>query len=83
MADHGTAVHWDIRREGRAWSGAELKLRWELLPEKFEVWEGRLFFSDQERLALLAMLLENVGLDRAVRLGDPERWRAALADAGG
>ena len=64
------AVRWDIRREGRAWSGAELSERRELMPEKLEVIEGRLLWDDEERLALLALLLENVGLDRAVRLGD-------------
>jgi hypothetical protein len=50
-----------------------------LTPEKFEVWEGHLFFDDHQRLDLLAMLLENVGADRAVRLGDPAVWRAAVA----
>jgi hypothetical protein len=34
-----------------------------------------LFWDDTERLTLLALLLENVGVDRAVRLGDPEVWR--------
>lgn len=71
-------IRWAIRREGRAWNGLELRARLELTPEKFEVWEGRLFFDDQQRLDLLAMLLENVGVDRAVRLGDPAVWRAAV-----
>ena len=38
-----------------------------------------LFFSDSQRLTMLALLLENVGADRAVRLGRPEVWRAAVA----
>lgn len=71
-------IRWAIRREGRAWNGLELRARLELTPEKFEVWEGRLFFDDQQRLDLLAMLLENVGVDGAVRLGDPAVWRAAV-----
>lgn len=71
-------IRWDIRREGRAWNGPELRARLELTPEKFEVWEGQLFFDDQQRLDLLAMLLENLGVDRAVRLGDPAVWRAAV-----
>jgi hypothetical protein len=33
-----------------------------------------------QRLTLLALLLENVGTDQAVRLGDPEVWRAAVRD---
>ena len=76
-------THWDIRREGRAWSGEELRERRELMPEKLEVVEGRLLWDDEERLALLAMLLENVGIDRAVRLGDGDRWRAAISVASG
>jgi hypothetical protein len=31
-------------------------------------------------VTLLGLLLENVGVDRAVRLGDPKVWRAAVAD---
>lgn len=73
-----SGVRWDIRREGRAWNGPEFRARLELTPEKFEVWEGRLFFDDQQRLDLLAMLLENLGVDRAVRLGHPAVWREAV-----
>ena len=76
------SLTWDIRRVGRAWTGDELKARWELTPEKFEVYKGQLFWSDEERLHLLAMLLENVGADAAVRLGDPAVWKAAISDLG-
>jgi hypothetical protein len=71
-------IAWDIRREGRSWSGEEVRSRYELTPEKFEVWDGKLFFEHQQRMALLGLLLENVGLDAAVRLGDPRVWRDAL-----
>ncbi len=71
-------VNWDIRRVGRAW-GDDAHDRWQLTPEKFEMYEGRLFWSDEERLLLLGLLLENVGADAAVRLGDPTVWRAAVA----
>ena len=54
--------------------------RYELTPEKFEMDRGKLFWDDAERVTLLALLLENVGVDRAVRLGDPEVWRAAVRD---
>jgi hypothetical protein len=50
-------VKWDIRRDGRAWTGDEARRRWELTPEKFEMY-----------------------LDQAVRLGDPEVWREAIAE---
>jgi hypothetical protein len=73
-------VNWDIRREGRAWEGDEAYQRIELTPEKFEMYEGRLFWEDEERLLLLGLLLENVGVDAAIRLGDPEVWRAAIKE---
>lgn len=72
-------VDWDIRREGRAWTGNEALRRYDLTPEKFEMIGGRLFWDEEERLLLLGLLLENVGVDAAVRLGDPDVWRAAVA----
>jgi hypothetical protein len=71
-------VKWDIRRESRAWA-AEAKSRYELTPEKIEMINGKLLWDDEERLTLLALLLENVGVDAAVKLGDPAVWRAAVA----
>jgi hypothetical protein len=73
------AVRWDIRRDGRAWHGDEADDRYQLTPEKFEMYEGRLFWSHEERLLLLGLLLENLGADAAVRLGDPQVWRDAVA----
>ena len=50
-----------------------------LTPEKIELINGTLSWRGDVRLALLALLLENVGADQAVRLGDPAVWRAAVA----
>jgi len=72
-------VQWDIRRKGRAWR-AEAMARYALTPEKIELIRGKLLWSEQQRLTLLALLLENVGIDKAVRLGDRAAWRAAIAD---
>jgi hypothetical protein len=71
-------VEWDIQREGRAWEGTEARARYSLTPEKIELIEGRLFWSEEDREAMLALLLENVGADKAVRLGDPKVWREAI-----
>ena len=70
---------WDIRREGRAWHGPEAMARYELTPEKLEMSEEKLLWFDEDRVKLLGLLLENVGADRAVRLGNPAVWRAAVA----
>ena len=69
----------DIRREGRAWAGEEFDKRIYQAPEKIE-FVGGIFTNEWERLTVLAMLLENLGIDTAVRLGDPADWKAAVAD---
>ena len=71
-------TNWDIRREGRAW-GSEGLSRFEMTPEKTEMVGGKLYSSDEERIAMLGLLLENVGADEAVRLGSGSVWRAAVA----
>jgi hypothetical protein len=70
-------MKWDIRRRGRAWKAGEASKRHALSPEKIEMIEGRLFWKE-DRLTMLALLLENVGVDKAVRLGDPAVWREAV-----
>jgi hypothetical protein len=70
---------WDIRNEGRAWRGDEAWGRYMLKPEKIEMVRGKLLGHDEDRETLLALLLENVGADRAVQLGDPDVWRTAVA----
>jgi len=42
--------------------------------------EGKLFWTEEDRVNLLAMLLENVGARRAVRLRDVGVWRAAIEE---
>src|SRR4051794_143680 len=70
---------WDIRREGRRWAAEESQYRLYQAPEKIE-FVGGIFTSDRQRLTVLAMLLENLGIDKAVRLGNLEDWKAAIAD---
>jgi hypothetical protein len=74
-----TRFPWNIRRERRAWTGDEWKARRELTPKKIELSSGKLFWSDDDRLAMLALLLENIGVDRAIRIGSPDVWREAMA----
>jgi hypothetical protein len=74
-----TNPKWDIRNEGRAWGNDEAWDRFVLTPAKIEMNDGKLLFSNKDRETLLGLLLENVGADRAVQLGDPDVWRAAVA----
>ena len=70
---------WVIRREGQEWRGKRFSNRIYQAPEKIE-FVGGIFANETERLTVLAMLLENLGIDKAVRLGNPEDWRAAVAE---
>jgi hypothetical protein len=72
-------IDWDIRREGRKWTREEWERRVYQAPEKIE-YAGGIFASDRERMTVLAMLLENLGIDRAVQLGNPADWKAAVAE---
>jgi hypothetical protein len=72
-------IEWDIRREGRRWSHEEFDQRIYQAPEKIEYVNG-IFASDRERLNVLGMLLENLGIDKAIRLGKLEDWKAAIED---
>jgi len=72
-------MEFNIQRQGRKWSRAESEQKYhELCPEKIELIEGKMFWNDEQRLNMLALLLENVGMDAAVSLGDPAIWRQAI-----
>ena len=70
---------WDIRREGRRWTREEFDRRVNQAPEKIE-FVGGVFASERERLTVLGMLLENLGIDKAIRFGNLADWRSAIAD---
>lgn len=70
---------WDIRREGRQWTDEEYDRRMYQAPEKIE-YVGGIFDGDRQRITVLAMLLENLGIDKAVQLGNPADWKAAVDD---
>jgi hypothetical protein len=72
-------TEWDIRRKGHVWTGEEFEKRAFQAPEKIEFVAG-IFTSEEERLTVLAMLLENLGIDKVVRLGNPSDWKAAVAE---
>jgi hypothetical protein len=78
--ENSDPITWKIGRTGRAWTGEEARRRWDLTPEKLEMDHGKLCWDEEQRITLLALLLENVGVDQAIRLGDPEVWRAAVRE---
>jgi len=71
-------IKWNIQRDGRAWNGEEALKRYDLIPEKIEMLGGKLFLDEDDRLIMLGLLLENIGADKAVRLGNPEVWCEAI-----
>ena len=72
-------AEWKIEREGREWKGEEFDKRLYQAPEKIE-YVGGIFVDEAERLTVLAMLLENLGIDKAVQLGNLEDWKAAITE---
>ena len=43
-----TNIQWDIRGEGRSWRAGEAMDRYVLTPEKFEMVDGKLLWSDED-----------------------------------
>src|SRR5947208_7380261 len=75
----GRNMEFNIQRQGRKWSRTEVEQKYhQLCPEKIELIEGRMFWTDEQRLNMLALLLENVGMDVAVTLGDLALWKQAI-----
>ena len=73
-------MKFNIQRKGRAWKGDEAHQKYQLTPEKIEMFNGQIFWSDEERLNMLGLLLENVGLDKALKLCDINMVKDALKD---
>ena len=72
-------MDWDIRRDGRPWLHELSVRRVYKVPEEIEFVDG-IFASEQERLIVMGMLLESLGINRVVRFGKLEDWKAAIAD---
>jgi hypothetical protein len=72
---------WNIQRKGSAWPVGNVLERDGRIPAgaRIEIHYGKLLFNDDDRMTLLALLLENVGIDNAVTLGNPEDWLDAAA----
>jgi hypothetical protein len=68
-----------IGLEGRRWNVDRFHALDNVLPEKFELIDGKLFWSERERIGLLGAMLEQVGLAKAVTLAPKELWLQALA----
>jgi len=71
-------MKWNIGRKGKAWGKNEAFDRFSMAPEKIELVDGKLFWDEEYRLTMLALLLENVGIDEAVKIGDPQLWAEAI-----
>lgn len=70
------SIKWNINAKGRAWTSDEILERLHFLEQlgRLEVHEGKLLWNDSERLTLLAMLLENVGLDKIKDVIGKDTW---------
>jgi len=69
-------LHWDIRRHGQPITLEQ----YHSLPEApLELIAGHLHGRQEYRVTLLGALLQNVGIDAAVGLGDFAVWKEAIA----
>jgi hypothetical protein len=68
---------YDIRRDGHPITGGADRL---MTVPSVEMTEGKLFNSRRHRLHVLALLLESVGIDAAIRLGPSDLWRQVVAE---
>ena len=71
----------EIGLEGHLWDVHRFHALDDVLPEKMELIEGKLFWSQRERLGMLGAMLEQVGLVEAVKLAPRELWLEALRQA--
>lgn len=71
-------VEWHLSRQSRSWSADEMASKMDLLPAKLEAIGGKVCLNVEQRLMLLAALLENLGTDVVVGLGDLQTWRASV-----
>ena len=74
-------ISWKIGLEPATLTHEEFRARYDHphMPEKFEIYQGKLFWHDDQRLHLLAMLLETIGLKRALALCPPEAVKETLS----
>ena len=79
MTSETRPLRFDIRRTGRSWTPEEFAIKAEWVPGRLEVVFGRVCPTLEQRLLLLGMLLENVGLDLTLRFAEPRLWTEALA----
>ena len=83
-SDRERPFRFDIQRKGRQWSPEEIESKWRqahaAVPEKLELIEGEVFLSDEQRITMLGWMLEQLGADVAVRMGEPEVWRNAVEE---
>jgi hypothetical protein len=71
-------ITFEVQRKPRPWSGDEFDKSYFAMPEKMEACDGMLYCSADDRLKVFGALLENIGIDRAIRFGNAADWRAAL-----
>jgi len=73
-------MNWNIKRKGRSWHGNEAREKFALTPQKIEMIEGKLFLSEEDRLNMLGLLMENIGLDQVLKVCDPATLQQVVND---
>lgn len=80
MSQHDPSkIDWCFERTPIDWGSLPggYRARYELSPGKIEMVEGKLFWSDADRLIMVGLLIENLGVDKVMQLGNPAIWKKA------
>lgn len=83
-ADRGALPTFEFAQMGRIWQRGEVGALLRDLGEfQIPAIGGSLFGTRDQKLILLGLLLMDLDLDEAVKLGDPARWVEAVCSRGG
>jgi hypothetical protein len=74
-----TQERWVIPREGHRWTREEFERRFDETRPAIAFSDASIT-SESQRYVLLALILQDLGIDAVVRFGNLADWKAAISD---
>ena len=71
---------WPIERRSKSFSGDAFTEMVERFPARVDCCDGMIGPDHERRMLMLAMLIENVGVDEVIKIGNAELWLEAAQD---
>ncbi len=69
---------WPVERTPKRFSGDEFSAMVDRFPARVDCCDGMIGENHQQRLLMLAILIENVGIDEVVKIGPLQLWIDAV-----